>query len=518
VKRLLIAFACLALPAVGGCTWMLGLEDVAPNATDAGAADAARDVSSDQRSGDADASADVSVDANDGSVDASVDASDDATDASVDASIDAGEDVAPIDDASADADAAPIDVAPYDAPADAPGEADATPIDAGPPTLPCVVGMALPLGSPAATGSTTDRSDTARGTCVSGTGNDIAFEWVAPYDDWYSIDTFGSSFDTVLYLRDAACDGPELACSDNAGGTTQSEIIRQFTKGRRVAIYVDGKANDKGSVVVNIKRITCPTNDITGQPLPLLQLSTVGGPNTHTGVCGGNGFPERAYRYVPSVAGLYSITAKSTAFKPVIYVEQGARCGGTLLGCNTGLVLGAAAASRYPAEVIRKLPAGQPVTIIVDGADGSGFFDLNIVRIDDGSTCGSATLPPNDTPVNMGAGGPNHQTATCSTAGGSDMWGGPMVREDHTYKLDINHGATTFCQYVFTANGPFTVYRVRGQCEGPEVACIPSTDKGGSSYEVQFGLGAADNGSYTLVIENAGPMSITYSVRVMCVA
>jgi hypothetical protein len=221
-------------------------------------------------------------------------------------------------------------------------------------------------------------------------------------------------------------------------------------------------------------------------------------------------------RFIPSTAGLYSFTATSTAFTPAIYVEQGARCGGTLLGCNTELVI--SATSRYPAEVIRKLPAGQPVTIIVDGTDGSGFFDLNIVRVDDGSTCGAAPLPPNNTPVDLGAGGPNHQTATCATAGTSGPFGDPIAREDHTYRLDANYAAMSSCHYVVTANGPFTVYRVRGKCEGPEASCKASTDKGGGSYEVQFDLGAADNGTYTLVIENAGPMPITYTVQVMCVA
>src|SRR5262249_38869876 len=156
--------------------------------------------------------------------------------------------------------------------------------------------------------------------------------------------------------------GAELACNNNTATTPQSEIVSRFTQGERVLAVVDGNVGDQGTVAFNAERVTCPAIDLTGQPLPAT-LSTVGGSNTHTGPCGGANLIERTYRFTPTETGLYSITAQSTDFAPLLYVEQGPRCGGTLLGCNKG----AGALNSYPAEVMRNLTAGQPVTITVDG-------------------------------------------------------------------------------------------------------------------------------------------------------
>jgi hypothetical protein len=507
VKGLVALLACLALPALGGCTWILSLEDVAPNATEAGAADAHDEAVADHVSD----RADVAVDGNDASADAPGDVSiDGANDGAHTDDASAEAETGPAADASSDADAGPIDGAPLDSGAEA---------EAAPPALPCPASVALPLGKPIATGSTVNRSDTTRGTCVSGIGNDIAFDWVAPYSDWYSINTTGSTFDTVLYLRDGTCSGTELACNDNANGGAQSEILYQFTENQRVAIYVDGRANDKGNVVVNAERITCPGGDLTGLSFPQTALTTAGYPDSHVGACGKVTYPahpDRAFRYTPPTAGLYKFTATSTAFQPMIFVEQGPRCGGTLLGCNTELVLGGS--YRYPAEVIRKLPAGEPVTIIVDGADGSGFFDLNVVRVDDGSTCGVAALPTVNVSTTLAAAGANRQTASCAPAGMNDGFGGPTPSVDDTYAFTVNLGASCGQFITFTSNGLFTAYLVRGQCAGPEVRCEAATLQGDGSYSLTMSFGSADNGTYTLVLERAGwqTTTIKYSGAGIC--
>jgi len=57
-------------------------------------------------------------------------------------------------------------------------------------------------------------------------------------DHWYSLNTAGSGFDTVLGLR--TCAGPELACNDNAAGLITSEIVRKFNKNDAVQVVVGG--------------------------------------------------------------------------------------------------------------------------------------------------------------------------------------------------------------------------------------------------------------------------------------
>lgn len=73
-------------------------------------------------------------------------------------------------------------------------------------------------------------------------GAERVFEYVAPADGRYTIDTLGSRFDTVLSVRDLRCDGRPLACDDDIeAGTQPSSSLRvDLDAGQRVAIIVDG--------------------------------------------------------------------------------------------------------------------------------------------------------------------------------------------------------------------------------------------------------------------------------------
>jgi hypothetical protein len=310
-------------------------------------------------------------------------------------------------------------------------------------------------------------------------------------------------------VRDGSCTGAEIACNNDTANSLQSEVVRSFTANQHVVVIIDGNAGGQGTAVFNAQRITCPSTDLTGQTFPLA-LSTVGGTNTHDGVCGGAGQLERTYRWIPAQAGLYSITATSTVFAPSLYVEDGPRCGGTLLGCNRG--------GTYPAQVIRKLAAGGPVTLTVDG--GSGAFTLNILRIDDGSTCGTQPIPFN-TMVSIPSRGTNQSTATCSVAGSVDsLQSGPFPFADVTYTLTSSQSGSGHCTYTVTADAQINVYLISGACSGPEKTCMQSTTDAGGAFVASFDLGPADNGTYTLVIEDASTdaslSSVTFSISRMC--
>jgi hypothetical protein len=81
---------------------------------------------------------------------------------------------------------------------------------------------------------------------------DRAYAFVAPADGAYTFDTFGSSFDTVLYLLDE-CGGRELACNDDdAAGTLESRFTGNMTAGQRVIIVIDGYLDQQGDFRLNI--------------------------------------------------------------------------------------------------------------------------------------------------------------------------------------------------------------------------------------------------------------------------
>jgi hypothetical protein len=505
---------CGLLLTLGGCNLILNLDEAAPTAdASAGGAGGSGGSTASDASFDRTASNDVSV-----KVDAPVGDEADAI-ASFDVA-NGGDAVAPRDvsgerdasalDASVDADSGAVLL-------DARPEAEAGP----PPILACAVQQVLGTGTPLATGTTVGGANNFTGSCGSGTANDIAFDWIVPVTDYYAVSTTGSSFDTVLYLRDAACNGPELACNNNTATTPQSEIVSHFNQGQRVLAVVDGNVGDQGTVAFNAERVTCPAIDLAGQPLPAT-LSTVGGTNTHTGPCGGANQLERTYRFTPTQSGLYSITAQSTAFPPILYVEQGPRCGGALLGCNKGNGF----MNSYPAEVMRYLTAGQPVTITVDGGGtgdgGSGFFTLNAQRVvDDAGTCGSVPLPMDGSTITIPGYGSSHSTASCALAGNLDTVGsGPYPFADLTYQLVVNNSISESCRYTVDANGPFTLYVIQNACSGSETRCVVATMTGPAAmpYEAFFSMSMVDNGTYTVVVENGSFFPLTFTVSVGCIA
>ncbi|HET9957414.1 MAG TPA: hypothetical protein VFQ61_23105 [Polyangiaceae bacterium] len=375
----------------------------------------------------------------------------------------------------------------------------------------CAESLLRGTGKPLAESSTQDGTDAHKGSCGSGTGNDVVFDWLVPATDYYSINTIGSDFDTVLYTL-PSCEGKELACNNNTGTSPQSEILSHFKKDERVLLVVDGNSGDQGSVALNTERITCPDTELTGQPLPAT-LSTSGGPNTHKGTCGGDGTPEKSYHWTAPQAGIYRFTASSTEFVPSLYVERGPRCGGELLGCSQA---SGKTTTSYPATVSRYLQAGQVVNLIVDG--GSGFFTLDAKRVDAGTTCGTTALP-GDTPVTLKdtrQAGP--VTQSCGPAGSIDGVGsGPFPFSSVTYKMDVNFGQSTSCSYQVQANGPIVVSLIRGTCSGSEARCVASTESGGT-YTAKFSLGAADNGTYTLLIQNGSLREIEFTLTFACIA
>jgi len=93
-----------------------------------------------------------------------------------------------------------------------------------------------------------------------GTAPERTFAFVAPFTGSYIIDTIGSAFDTVLYVRDGSCGGSQLACSDDIDpANLQSRVTVDLTAGQTIIIFVDGYMGASGTFNLNIALI--PPND-----------------------------------------------------------------------------------------------------------------------------------------------------------------------------------------------------------------------------------------------------------------
>lgn len=359
----------------------------------------------------------------------------------------------------------------------------------GEPPLACVEAVLdPPLGSGVATIDTAPAGDDTSGSCGGDGSPDAAYQWDVPYDGFFVLDTQGSDFDTLLYLLDD-CGGNEIACSDNAQGSVSSQVVAPFSMGDRVVVVVDGNAGENGQAVLNINPVECPSADLTGQELPQ-ELSNVAGSSDHGGNCGGDGNPERAFRWRAPQDGHYAFLADSDAFEPAIYLEEGPICGGLELACNP------------PAfghtEVMRVLEAGEYVTVIVDGVGGAGEFDVNIVQI--GDPCPAAAL---DQVVMADIG---DFTNTMSTScGPSGFMEGPAFSPyaDATYSWTSPGmvGSNSGCDIVVTSGFPVALALQEGTCDGPEAQCAEGMfDDVSGTYTATVSVGHIPPTDFTVVV------------------
>jgi hypothetical protein len=394
-----------------------------------------------------------------------------------------------------------------------PGGGTGTP-DAGPdippdPELPACAAQFLPgLGS-ASVSTTAAGAGQFTLSCGAGSSDDASIYWVAPEAGYYSIDTFGSSFDTVLGVVSAACDGTELACNDDGGEAPRSELVRQFGAGEGVVLVVDGKSGGFGDAFVNTHAVTCPAIDTERQVLPLVS-TTLDGDNAHDGACGGDGQLEKTFRWKAPSSGLFRFTVSSDDMSPALYVERGPRCGGELLGCNSG-------GFGSPATVVRRLNEADLVTLIVEGTDAAGSFELNVEDISE-NACPDHPPPVlfddiSETGV-LTAGDPSVLTGSCAPARQRILPGGEFDLPEHAYPLTVD---AVFCNVGISADGPVAVYVLEDLvCGGKELFCqiFEAPDFEGLSPALDGGPS-----DYVVVVESISPVTneaVSYTLDYLC--
>lgn len=112
------------------------------------------------------------------------------------------------------------------------------------------------VGAAVFMGTTDLQGDDTNPDCDDTTGYapDRGYLWAAPAAGTYTIDTIGSEFDTILYVRDECLSATSIACNDDieAGVMRQSTLEVTLTAGQEVVIIVDGWENEHGNFVVNI--------------------------------------------------------------------------------------------------------------------------------------------------------------------------------------------------------------------------------------------------------------------------
>ncbi|MBI3386971.1 MAG: hypothetical protein HY027_04430 [Deltaproteobacteria bacterium] len=222
------------------------------------------------------------------------------------------------------------------------------------PDLGCVqtdLGSTVPVS---VTGTTVGGAN-ALGGAACGEGGDTApdftYEWTAPADGAYVIETLGSAFDTVLYVRDGVCNGRELACNDDTNGSMQSQINVQLVAGQTVIIVVDGFGDAAGTFQLSIAE--APEQDPTPTPTPFV--------------------PPTAPRVVIEApadgtytnSSLLTVTGTASAADSVVVNEVGATLVDEAFSANVPLVEGINAITAT-ATAANTLPANYRIYVVLD--------------------------------------------------------------------------------------------------------------------------------------------------------
>jgi len=107
------------------------------------------------------------------------------------------------------------------------------------PNCPVTAGTLSLGGTHNSSGPSDMRGNGFSGTCGGGSGQEQTIQFLVQQSGTYIFTTANSTFDTVLYIRDDNCMGPELGCSDNVGALFTSEITLSLIAGQRVVAFVD---------------------------------------------------------------------------------------------------------------------------------------------------------------------------------------------------------------------------------------------------------------------------------------
>jgi hypothetical protein len=104
-------------------------------------------------------------------------------------------------------------------------------------------------------GSTSGGSNMS-GSCGSGTdvAPEVIFQWTPATTGQATIDLCGggTDYDSVVYLRQGSCSGPEVDCDDDSSCGLSSQLFPNVTAGTTYFIVVDGYGGDFGNFTMTV--------------------------------------------------------------------------------------------------------------------------------------------------------------------------------------------------------------------------------------------------------------------------
>ncbi|MBN1654595.1 MAG: hypothetical protein JXA30_12565 [Deltaproteobacteria bacterium] len=287
------------------------------------------------------------------------------------------------------------------------------------------------------TGTTRGSPNRLEPSCSEKGASDRSFVFRPTRSGSFRVDTFGSEFDTVLYVIEGDCRGRELSCNDDFGESVQSYLFFELEAGRSVTVVVDGfSEEDAGNFVLNISR----QDAVCGNGL-IEEYEECDGADLGRATCASFGYDR----------GMLSCAADCTFDVSMCELDFSGGSGGIAGAGGAGGSAGTGAAGGIGGTGGAGGSAGTGAAGGIGGTGGSGGTDCG--AIDLGSTVpqtvwGSTFLQPNRREPSCGGWGGREQNYTFRAP-----WEG-------LYLLD-----------TFGSDFDTVLYLLDGDCTGPELAC-----------------------------------------------
>ena len=306
----------------------------------------------------------------------------------------------------------------------------------------------------------TGHDNTTFGSCGGEFSADDLFLFTAPQDGLYQFDSFGSGFDTIVYVREDGCSGAEIDCSDDyAPDSEESRVVHGMFAGEQVMVGIDG--NGVGAYDLNIGLVPCPDEPIVGALPQVIANSTAAGIDKLHGSCGSgldDESPDYAYSFTAPADGSYAFDTNGSLFDTRLYVLDGAACNGNEIACSDNYQF------NWFSALSVQMTQNETVTVVVDGNfEQEGNFTLNVQALD--GVCPDEDLG-NTIPQTINGSTMGEDNAIAGTCAG-------LTGPDYSYTWT----APADGDYVFNTQGSAydaSVHVRDGGCGGAELSCASS--------------------------------------------
>ncbi|WP_437600519.1 MXAN_6577-like cysteine-rich protein [Sorangium sp. So ce590] len=332
--------------------------------------------------------------------------------------------------------------------------------------------------------------------CVAAGSSERVYLFTPAEAGRYTLDTFGSSFDTALGVVGATTCA-QLACNDDSG-SPQSKVRAVIGAGEPVLIVVTGFDGSDGDFTLHLSKAgppVCPSGDV-GDALPKTftgDTDLLG--DAITPSCGHTGGPDASYTFTAPADGKYVFDTFGSEFNTILELQDGG-CNGEVLACNDDSREGS------QSRAVVDLHAGQTIVAVVDGFEAAGgAYKLNI----------AAWEPPTCPMLDLGSTYP--QSVTGNTSGLDNHLESPCAMSDSP-EVSYSFTAPIDGRYTFDTIGSSfdTVLHVHdGSCTGPSLGC---NDNGMASSQAVVATPLSAGQTAYVVVEGASGDSGAYKLNV----